>query len=84
MCQTNPIPPMSSPEMPLNFPIQPPRQPIHRHNPAAANPQNPLSAPLWKHPRWTYFLLDLDLLIKKNAPDFRPIFLELLDRIDSI
>jgi hypothetical protein len=69
--------------MPLNFPAQPPRQPIHRCNPAASNPENPLSAPLWRHPRWTYFLSDLNKLILKEAPAFRPHFLELLKRIDS-
>ena len=84
MCQANPIPSMNPTGMPLNFPMQPARQPIHRLNPSVANRENPLSAPLWRHPRWTYFLADLDILIRKNAPDFRPYFLELLKRIDSI
>jgi hypothetical protein len=58
--------------------------PIHRRKPQAASSNSPHSDPLWRHPRWTYFLSDLNLLILKHAPSFRPHFLELLSRIDSV
>jgi hypothetical protein len=69
---------------PFNIPIQPPRQPINRRKPTAGSPNSPLSTPLWRHPRWTYFLSDLNQLILKHTPSFRPHFLELLSRIESI
>jgi hypothetical protein len=75
---------MNTIRMPLNMPIQPPRQPIHRRMPGAESASNPESAPLYRHPRWTYFLADLNETILKHAPSFRPHFLELLDRIDSV
>ena len=57
-------------------------QPAQAERPRASN--SPQSAPLWRHPRWTYFLSDLNQLILKHAPSFRPHFLELLSRIDSV
>ena len=84
MDQSNPIPQMNTMNRPLNIPIQPPRQPVNRRKPTAERVSSPQSTPLWRHPRWTYFLADLNGIILKNAPDFRPHFLELLKRIDSI
>jgi hypothetical protein len=83
--QTNPIPITDTSQTPLNIPIQPRRQPLHRRKPRPdVSNGNPMSAPLWRHPRWTYFLAALDEKIRKIDPDFRPHFLELLKNISSI
>jgi hypothetical protein len=75
---------MNTMNRPLNIPIQPPRQPINRPRPRAEGSSNPQSAPLWRHPRWTYFLSDLNEIIMQHTPSLRPHFLELLSRIDTI
>ncbi len=83
MCQTTLVPKMNTPRTPLNMSIRPLRQRILRRRPQAAS-IDPLQAPLARHPRWTYFLAELNDVIVKNAPNLRPPFLELLDRVDSI
>ena len=84
MDQANPIPQMNTVKTPLNMPTHFLRQPINRRRPGTASPSNPLSAPLDRHPRWTYFLAELNEIILKHAPSLRPPFLELLDRVGSV
>jgi len=83
MRQATLVPKMNTPRTPLNMPIQTRRQRILRRRPQAAS-VDPLLAPLDRHPRWTYFLAELNEVIVKHAPSLRPPFLELLNRVDSV
>ena len=83
MDQSNPIPQTNTMHRPLNI-IRPPGSPSigpGRERRARATRNQPRQ---WRHPRWTYFLSDLNEIIMQHTPSLRPNFLELLSRIDTI
>ena len=94
MCQTNLIPktntrPSRQPKHPYNLPPQPERQPLLLYQPTPPSPGSPNSSPsqyqpLTQHPKFSYFLADVNELIVKQAPQLRPLFLELLKQFDSL
>jgi hypothetical protein len=48
-----------------------------------SNP-NPLSLPLYQHPKWMIFIQRVGHLILSRCPDLRQPFLELLDQPDLL
>ena len=83
MCQANLIPETDTVTMPLNMPNPSRWQPKNRLRPQTAT-ASPQSTVLNRHPRWPYFLAELDEIILSQAPNLRETFLELLDRIDRV
>jgi hypothetical protein len=84
MDQTNLVPISNTARHPLNLlPDQPRRQPLHRYLPSPAS-LNPQFSPLNQHPKWPYFVVDLNELILKHSPHLRDSYRELLKRADLL
>lgn len=66
----------------INFPNSSPPEPRRRatRNESDATPR---SSPLREHPKRMEFVFRLGQRILSRYPDLRPVFLELLDEIDT-
>lgn len=80
MDQANPIPFPNTGRPLLNMPNQPQRQPLHPLRPRIAS-ADPQSLPLQRHPKWPFFLADLNEMIMKEAPGLKDSFHALLKRV---
>jgi hypothetical protein len=80
MYQTTPIPISNTIKLPLNLSGRPGRQPLHE----VQNPSDLKTRPLRAHPKWSYFLRDLNDMILTHYPAVEEPFHELLKRSDQL